>query len=119
MCEENKRYVYSYQLIELENQKAKVNTDKQKDKIIIEVKKAYLDIEIAEKNIDLNRKNLEYAQENFKMAQLRYKEGITTSLELMSAEIALQQVQSKYIQSLNDYDVVVLQLIYSTGGKIE
>ncbi|MFQ6613330.1 MAG: TolC family protein [Fidelibacterota bacterium] len=73
--------------------------------IRMEVEAAYFTMEEAEQKVTAQTKLVEQAREAFRLAKLRYREGASTQLEVMNAELALNQAQMTYQQSLFEYNL--------------
>ena len=60
-------------------------------------------------------KTIEQAEEGLKIARLRYQNGIGTQLEILSAEAALTQARTNYVQATHDAAEAVYGLLRVTG----
>ncbi len=76
-----------------------------KDMIILEVKNADLFMREAEKQILVSRKAIEQAEENFRITQERYREQVTTSTDVLDAQILLTRAKSDYTNAIGDYHI--------------
>lgn len=56
------------------------------------------------------------AQQSLEAAQKRYQLGVTSVLEMLSAQAALVKARQQHIQALTDWLVARLQLAYAVGG---
>ena len=87
------------------------------DVIELEVRSAYLNLLEAKTLIDVQRETVEQAQESVRIANLRYENGMTTSVELTDAQLALSQAEVNRLQSLHDYAVGLARLEKAIGQK--
>jgi len=89
-------------------------TDFQKDAlhkmVKLEVETAYLAINEKEQSVITQSKIIDQAEEALRLARLRYAEGLSTQLDVMNAENALNQARMNYEQSLFDYNIAIAQL---------
>jgi outer membrane protein TolC len=89
-------------------------TDFQKDAlhkmVKLEVETAYLAINEKEQSVMTQSKIIDQAEEALRLARLRYAEGLSTQLDVMNAESALNQARMNYEQSLFDYNIAIAQL---------
>ena len=76
----------------------------------LEVETAYLAINEKEQSVMTQSKIIDQAEEALRLARLRYAEGLSTQLDVMNAESALNQARMNYEQSLFDYNIAVAQL---------
>ncbi|NOZ75851.1 MAG: TolC family protein [FCB group bacterium] len=89
-------------------------TDDQKEALLrgirMEVEAAYFTAEEAEQKVIAQTKLVEQAREAFRLAKLRYREGASTQLEVMNAELLLNQAQMTFQQSLFEYNLALAGL---------
>ena len=76
----------------------------------LEVEIAYLAINEKEQAVATQDKIIDQAEEALRLARLRYAEGVSTQLDVMNSESALNQARMNYQQSLFDYNVAIAQL---------
>lgn len=88
------------------------------DNISLEINDAYLSIQEAEKRIATNKIAVEEAGVNFKIAQRRYSAGVGTNLDVMDAELALNQAKTNLINALYDYNTSKARLDKAMGTSI-
>ena len=97
--------------------KALAQLNEIKDRVSLEVQKAFLDMETAKKNIETARKAVEQAKENFRATEERYKEQIDTSTEVLDAQNLLTQAQTYYHRAVYQYNVAVSRLFRAIGEE--
>ena len=89
-------------------------TDYQTDALFravkLEIETAYLAINEKEQAVKTQSKIIDQAAEALRLAQLRYGEGLSTQLDVMNAESALNQARMNYEQSLFEYNLAIAQL---------
>ena len=89
-----------------------------KEKIQLEVAKAYTDLISAEKNISTMETAVKFAEEDYMIAQLRYNEGVDTNLAVMDAQEKLTEARTNYYNSLYNYNIAKAALDKSMGVPI-
>ena len=89
-----------------------------KERIQLEVTKAYTDLISAEKNISTTSETIKIAEEDYFIAQLRYNEGIDTNLSVMDAQKNLTEARTNYYNALYNYNIAVAALDKATGVPI-
>ncbi len=95
-----------------------------KNKLALEIKKAYLDMASAREQLNVSAENEEAAAEDMSLVQEKYNLGAATILELLDAQVSLITAQNDNIQSDFDYNLAVAKLenamvvrrCYSKGG---
>lgn len=93
----------------------KLNKKALLEKIKLEVQQAILKIKEAKETLESQEKNVEQAMESVRIAELNYSEGLATSLDVSSAQVALTQAKTNYTQALFDYVVALAQLEKAIG----
>lgn len=86
-----------------------------RDKILLEVKQAYQAIKENIETAKANLANIELAQESLRMTQSRFDAGIATTMDIMDAQLALDQALNGYYQSLADYITALAKLDQVVG----
>ncbi len=78
--------------------------------IRLEVEAAYYKMKEAEENVSTQSKVIDSAAEALRLADLRYTEGASTQLEVMNAEVALNQARLNYQRTLFEYHTALAGL---------
>lgn len=77
------------------------------DMVALEVRQAVLNHRQARETLLSQGKNVEQAREAVRIAELNYAEGLATTLDVSTAQVALSQARTHYSQAL--YDCVISQ----------
>ncbi|MBC7362722.1 MAG: TolC family protein [Candidatus Aminicenantes bacterium] len=85
------------------------------ESIKLEVQQAILSYQQAKEALLSQEKNVEQAQEAVRLAELNFSEGLATTLDVTSAQVALSQARTNYAQALYDCLVALAQLEKATG----
>ena len=112
--------VTSSQVNEAKSELEKIQSQalQMKERIELEVTKAYTDLTSAEKNIRTTADAIKMAEEDYFIAQLRYTEGIDTNLSVMDAQEKLTEAQTNYYNALYSYNIARAALDKATGIPI-
>jgi len=81
----------------------------------LEVQQAILNLGQARESLLSQEKNVEQAQESVRIAELNYAQGLATSLDVSSVQVALTQAKTNYSQALFDYVLSLAQLQRAMG----
>lgn len=81
-----------------------------------EVRQSLLNLKQARESLFSQEKNVEQARESVRIAELNYAEGLATSLDVSSAQVALTQAKTNYSQALYDYVISLAQLDKAVGS---
>jgi len=85
------------------------------ESIKLEVQQAILSYQQAKEALLSQEKNVEQAQEAVRLAELNFSEGLATTLDVTSAQVALSQARTNYAQALYDCLVALAELEKATG----
>ncbi|MBP2635339.1 MAG: outer rane efflux protein [Firmicutes bacterium] len=96
---------------------ARKQAQQTQENISLEISDAYLSMKEAEKRISTNKVAVEEASVNFDIAQKAYSAGVGTNLDVMDAELALNQAKTNYTNSLFDYNISKAQLDKAIGSE--
>ena len=86
-----------------------------RDRIILEVKDAYLLLQEAAKQIRVAKKAIEQAEENFRINTERYREQVGTATDVIDAQSLLTKARSDHDNSLGDYSISRARLERAMG----
>lgn len=78
--------------------------------IRLEVKMAYFNMKEANESVTMQAMTIEQAKEALRLAELMYSEGSSTQLDVLNANVALNQAKMNYQKSLYDYNVALANL---------
>ena len=91
-----------------------------RDTVRFEVRQAILKLEEAKESLLSQEKNVEQAQESLRIAELNFTEGLITTLDVSSVQVALSQAKTNYSQALYDYAISKAELDNAMGvGRYE
>ncbi len=86
-----------------------------KDGVTLEVTQSYLSYQQSKERIHLAELSVDQANENYRTAAEKFKTGLTTSSELLDAEVALLQSKLQLTQSRVDYELAQARLEKAIG----
>ena len=89
-----------------------------REKIELDVRKAYNNLIASEKNILTTQIAIKQAEDEYRIAQVKYDEGVGTNLEVMDAQEKLTESQTNYFTALYNYNVSKAQLDKAMGVPI-
>ncbi len=97
---------------------ARIEHDKTKDRIRLEVRQAFLNLGKAEKNIEAAESALKTAREAYRHARVRYRAGEGTNTDVLDARTSLTRTEATHTQALFDYNVALAALQRAVGAKV-
>lgn len=93
---------YKVRAARAEASMAALKTDEAKEKIVLQVNQEAFRVNEANRKLTLSLKNLDKAEENLRTAQVGFKEGVTTTSDLLAAQTAWLQAHSDKIDAQID-----------------
>jgi TolC family type I secretion outer membrane protein len=81
----------------------------------VETKSAYFQAQSAWKSIAVARAAVEQADEGLRIVANRYSGGLLTIVDLLDAQVALQQARTQVFKALHDYKVARIDLALASG----
>ncbi|SZD71852.1 Outer membrane protein oprM precursor [Candidatus Ornithobacterium hominis] len=100
--------------IELEN--AEIERIKTEQKLIQEVKNAYLNYENALERYQINRQRVELTRKIFGKEQIKYFEGLSSNMDLTNTEFQMYEAENEYISSALEL-ITSKTALYQALGK--
>lgn len=88
-------------------------------KIILAVNKLYMESQLAKNQYIMLSESLAQAEENLRLNEKRYESGLGTSLETIDAQLSLEAVKLKRLQSIKEYYSALSKLHNLCGNSIE
>ncbi|MGQ0548421.1 MAG: TolC family protein [Armatimonadota bacterium] len=87
--------------------------------IELDVRRALLNVASAVEELATADKTVEQAQEGLRIANVRFAAGVSTNLEVVTAQASLSQAEANRIQALFTVSVARAQLERAAGGPVE
>jgi outer membrane protein TolC len=103
-----KRGEYNTQIAKIHLDAAKQGTESQKIQISRDLENAYNDIKVANQKKELAKSNIFQAEYSLKLAKNRLVNGVSTPLEIQSAETGLEEAKFNLLQY--DYQALLAKL---------
>lgn len=88
---------------------------KLKQRVLVETRQAYLQADSAWRRIQVARAAVAQAEEALRIVGNRYKNGLFTIVDLLNAELALQQAHTNHLRAIHDYKVANANLMLAAG----
>jgi len=82
----------------------------------VETQRAYYQAHSAWQSIAVASKAVDQAAEGLRIVGNRYAGGLLTIVDLLDAQVALQQAQSRRFRAMRDYKVARIELALATGS---
>lgn len=83
--------------------------------VAFKVHEAYLELEEARGGLELAEARLRLAEESQRLIASRYENSLTTVVELMDAQSALNEARAAVVEKHNNYRIAAAELRYQSG----
>ena len=83
--------------------------------VIREVRASYRNVMAANDQVDIAQRGVGHSEERLRIAQLQYREGLSTSLDLLTAESDLRRTRVQLLRALYLLNLGVSELELSVG----
>jgi outer membrane protein TolC len=100
---------------ELEQKRTEQNLQLVEARIVREVRSAIEELEAARKNVDVANLGLQLANDEVAQAERRFAAGVTTNVEVVTAQDALARANSNQIEALYRFNESRINLAQATG----
>lgn len=81
----------------------------------VETQRAFYQAQSAWKRISVARQAVDQAREGLRIVGHRYAGGLLTIVDLLDAQVALQQARTRHFKAMHDYKVARIELALATG----
>lgn len=88
---------------------------KTQEQVQMEVTRALLNLDSSERFVESQEGTVDNAEEALRLANVNFREGAGTSLDVISAEVALSSARSDYITAVHHYELSLLSLHAAIG----
>jgi len=88
---------------------------KLRQRVLVETRQAYLHADSAWRRIQVARAAVAQAEEALRIVRNRYENGLFTIVDLLNAELALQQTHTNHLRAMHDYKVSTANLMLAAG----
>lgn len=85
------------------------------DGVRLDVTNTYLNVRSAERRVETATRVEEQAKEAFHIARVRYRAGVGINLDVLDAQLQLDQARINYITALYDYNIGLAELERAMG----
>ncbi len=101
--------------LEIQLEKLELSKESLSEMIKLEIEEALLKVEEARDSIALQKLSKENTLENYRLASQRYQAGVGANIDVLNAQIILQQTEISLVQSQFQFQLSIYKLLYKTG----
>lgn len=97
---------------------AQINLDQLRQRVIVEVKQAYLDIQESKERMLMAQAGVQVAEENLRVARVSYREGVGIGMDVLNAQLTVLQAKNALITARFDLNTRLAKLYQALGLDI-
>lgn len=97
---------------------AQISLDQMQQKVIMQVRQSFMDIDEAQERALMGKAGIQVAEENLRIARITYKEGMGIMMDIINAQVTLQQAKNSLINAHFDLNVRKASLYQALGLDI-
>ncbi|MBN2547157.1 MAG: TolC family protein [Spirochaetes bacterium] len=105
-----------YQTV-LDYQNGKISLDNAKNKVTRDTKKDLYNLILLQKNIEIMEKSIATAEKRYNQANALYRNGIISEYDMMSAQVAYENLKPQLMEMKNGYSIALLNFKQIIGIK--
>ncbi len=91
--------------------------EQMRDLVRLEVNRRYLDVQRALEAVQVARQGVQAAEESYRVTRQRFGQGVALNAEVLDAEGAFRDAETRYQQMLADYAVARAELRHAVGNS--
>lgn len=110
---------YIYKKAKLDEEKEEINVKDVKEKIKLDLRKAYLSTVEAIEKLNTAEESIKMAKESYRIAKLKYESQLATIVDVIEAMENLKQSEINYISYVYDYNISKAELENLAGKGLE
>ena len=112
---EGDRKFINYQEAIINEKKLNLAKEALEKQIELEVEQSYLSIVESRQNLTSLEESLTTARESLRLSQLLYREGMTSQLDVLNAQLFYTTSYVLYLQGIYNYNISRISLLKSIG----
>jgi len=105
-----------YQTV-LDYQSGKISLENATNKVIRDTKKDLYNLMLLQKNIEIMEKSISTAEKRYNQANALYRNGIISEYDMMSAQVAYENLKPQLMEMKNGYSIALLNFKQMIGIK--
>jgi outer membrane protein TolC len=105
----------NYQQAKIQTEQMKILYEQADKGMLLNVEESYYSYQEAVKNLESLKEVMLQSKESLRLSNLLYKEGMSTQLDVLNAQLFNTSSQMQYYQGIYFYNISQLNLMYSIG----
>jgi outer membrane protein len=112
---EGGRKILNYQQAKIQTEQMEIMLEQADKGRILDVEENYYNFNESGKNLESLKEAMLQSKESLRLSNLLYKEGMSTQLDVLNAQLLNTSNRTQYYQGIFNYNISQLNLLYSMG----
>lgn len=112
---EGGRKILNYQQAKIQTEQMEIILEQADKGRILDVEENYYNFNESGKNLESLKEAMLQSKESLRLSNLLYKEGMSTQLDVLNAQLLNTSNRTQYFQGIFNYNISQLNLLYSMG----
>jgi outer membrane protein TolC len=100
--------IHGLRLTEMDYEAGRINLEKARKKVELDVKKTFYNLLVIEESIKLAEQNYQAAVTRFKQAEANYNSGLVDQYTMLAAQVAMESLKPVIAEIRNGYETLLL-----------
>ena len=100
--------IHGLRLTEMDYEAGRINLEKARKKVELDVKKTFYNLLVIEESIKLAEQNYQAAVTRFKQAEANYNSGLVDQYTMLAAQVAMESLKPVIAEIRNGYETLIL-----------
>ncbi|MCX7788633.1 MAG: TolC family protein [Spirochaetes bacterium] len=111
--------IHGIRLTEMDYEAGRINLEKARRKVELDVKKTFYNLLVIEESIKLAEQNYQAAVTRFKQAEANYKSGLVDQYSMLAAQVAMESLKPVMAEIRNGYETLLLSFKMLLGIDLD
>lgn len=111
--------LHGIRLTEMDYEAGRINLEKARRKVELDVKKTFYNLLVIEESIKLAEQNYQAAVTRFKVAEANYRSGLVDQYTMLAAQVAMESLKPVIAEIRNGYETLLLSFKMLLGIDLD
>ena len=104
-----------YQVAKIKTDQIALAISQAKDGALLDVEEKFYSYQEVIKSLEALQQAMDESKESMRISALMYKNGMSTQLDVLNAQLLYTKSKSEYLQGIFNYNISQLKLLNSVG----
>jgi outer membrane protein TolC len=112
---EGGRKLVDYQIAKIKTDQIALAISQAKDGALLDIEEKFYSYQEVIKSLEALQQAMDESKESMRISSLMYKNGMSTQLDVLNAQLLYTKSKSEYLQGIFNYNISQLKLLNSVG----